>query len=262
MNRVEYLGKLALKRTHHAGPIRAVAKRLAPEKYDVTIGTGVSIGGEVDLRGSIHLGDHTTVNDGASLYRRVELDDHAKVGQDALVRGPASVGPHTNILQEVRIRADVDIGGYTAIAHSASIQSYGLELGRAASQQDFQTYLGNQNPSRKRPIKIGNDCYISRDAVIAPGTTIGDGAVVGAGAVVANDVDSYTAVAGNPAKEVNRRLPEETARRLLDIKWWEWPDQVLQSNAELLAHIFNREQIAEEDKTILDRMAAVSAEMD
>lgn len=33
-----------------------------------------------------------------------------------------------------------------------------------------------------------------------PGVTIGDGAIIGAGAIVTKNVESYTIVAGNPAR--------------------------------------------------------------
>jgi acetyltransferase-like isoleucine patch superfamily enzyme len=173
---IEEVGKRVLKRMRHREPARTLASRIS-SKYDVRFGQNPSIGTDVDLRGHIRTGDHVTINDGASLYREVELADHVKVDQDAVVYGPAEFGRHTNVLSEVRIRADLSVGGFTAIAHAASIQSFGLSLGRVAGQQDFQQYLGNQNPAKKRPIEIGNDCYIGSDAVIAPGVSIGDSAL-------------------------------------------------------------------------------------
>ena len=46
-----------------------------------------------------------------------------------------------------------------------------------------------------------------------PGGTIGDGAVVAAGAVVTKDVAPFTVVAGNPAKEIKKRVLEGGERR-------------------------------------------------
>ena len=70
---------------------------------------------------------------------------------------------------------------------------------------------------------IGNDVWIGHRATILPGVTVGDGAVVGAAAVVASDVPPYAVVAGNPARVVRMRFPEETVRRLLAVRWWDWP---------------------------------------
>lgn len=57
---------------------------------------------------------------------------------------------------------------------------------------------------RKRTV-IGRYVVLFSNAVILPGVTIGDGAIVGAGAVVTKDVESWTIVAGNPARFIKRR---------------------------------------------------------
>lgn len=47
--------------------------------------------------------------------------------------------------------------------------------------------------------------------MILPGVTIGDHVYVGAGSVVTKDVESFTLVAGNPARVI-RRFDEEEAK--------------------------------------------------
>lgn len=69
---------------------------------------------------------------------------------------------------------------------------------------------------------VGHDVWIGYDALILPGVKIGHGAIVGARAVVTRDVPPYTIVGGNPARELRRRFPEETVRRLLALAWWDW----------------------------------------
>jgi len=71
---------------------------------------------------------------------------------------------------------------------------------------------------------IGNEVWIGSRAVLMAGVRIGDGAVVGASAVVTKDVPPYAIVAGNPARVVKRRFDEETVERLLEIAWWDWPE--------------------------------------
>jgi putative colanic acid biosynthesis acetyltransferase WcaF len=55
------------------------------------------------------------------------------------------------------------------------------------------------------PIEIGEDAFIGAQAMILPGVRIGAGAAVGAGSVVTKDVDAWTIVAGNPAREIGKR---------------------------------------------------------
>src|SRR3954454_14434662 len=63
-------------------------------------------------------------------------------------------------------------------------------------------------------VDIGHDVWIGHGAIVLPRRSIGSGAVVAAGAIVTKDVPSYTIVAGNPARRIKRRCPEEVAERL------------------------------------------------
>ncbi|WP_419570658.1 sugar O-acetyltransferase [Rheinheimera sp.] len=52
------------------------------------------------------------------------------------------------------------------------------------------------------PVTIGDSVWIGGGSIILPGVTIGHGAVIAAGTVVTKDVESYSLVAGNPARWV------------------------------------------------------------
>ncbi len=75
------------------------------------------------------------------------------------------------------------------------------------------------------PIKgdtvIGNDVWIGQNAVILPGVHIGDGAIIGANSVVGSDVEPYTIVVGNPARQLRKRFDEELRAMLLEFRWWD-----------------------------------------
>lgn len=62
---------------------------------------------------------------------------------------------------------------------------------------------------------IGNDVWIGKDVTIMPSVTIGDRAIIAANSVVAKDVEPFTIVDGNPAKEIKKRFSEEKIEELL-----------------------------------------------
>ena len=82
---------------------------------------------------------------------------------------------------------------------------------------------------RSTPVTIGHDVWIGHGAIVLPGRSIGTGAVVAGGAVVTKDVPDYTIVAGNPARIIRRRFPEETGERLKALAWWDWEHAALRA---------------------------------
>ena len=95
----------------------------------------------------------------------------------------------------------------------------------------------------KGDIIIGNDVWIGYEAVILAGVTIGNGAIIGARAVVTKDVPPYTIVGGVPAKPIKKRFDNKTISELLDIQWWNWPDETIAQNIKAIQS-GNMEQIS------------------
>ena len=67
-------------------------------------------------------------------------------------------------------------------------------------------------------------------AVILSGVTIGDGAIIGTRAVVTKDVPPYTIVGGVPAKTIRKRFSDDTIAALLQINWWDWPEEKIKQH--------------------------------
>jgi virginiamycin A acetyltransferase len=81
---------------------------------------------------------------------------------------------------------------------------------------------------------IGNDVWIGNGATIMQGVKVGDGAIIGTNSLVTKDVEPYTIVGGNPAKEIRKRFDEETIHMLLALKWWDWDVQKITDNLEAI----------------------------
>ncbi|MDE7390506.1 MAG: CatB-related O-acetyltransferase [Lachnospiraceae bacterium] len=86
----------------------------------------------------------------------------------------------------------------------------------------------------KGDIIIGNDVWIGYEAVILAGVTIGDGAIIGTRAVVTKDVPPYTVVGGVPAKPIRKRFDDETIAKLLKLKWWDWSEEKIAQNIQVI----------------------------
>ena len=84
---------------------------------------------------------------------------------------------------------------------------------------------------------IGSDVWIGSGVSIKCGVTIGDGAIVGYNSNVTKDVPPYCVVAGNSAKFIKKRYSDEIINELLKIKWWNWSDQKIKENQDLLIDV-------------------------
>ena len=93
-----------------------------------------------------------------------------------------------------------------------------------------QKKLASLQYSPFEKVYIGNDVWIGYDSIILSGVTIGDGAIIGARAVVTKDVPPYTIVGGIPAKAIRKRFDKKTIKSLLNLKWWDWPEERIAAN--------------------------------
>ena len=130
--------------------------------------------------------------------------------------------------------AHILIGNYCSLAHMLhfyiglnhnyhKITSYPLgSIDNASNDNKHAEYNHPQ-------IIIGSDVWIGGDVIIMSGVRIGNGAVIGAGTVIAKDVPPYAVVVGNPARIIKYRFDEETITRLQRIKWWNWPNEKIET---------------------------------
>lgn len=90
-------------------------------------------------------------------------------------------------------------------------------------------------PQKVGDTVIGSDCYVGWGCMLLSSVKIGDGAIVGSGALVTKDVPPYAIVGGNPAKVIRYRYDEAQIDALLEIKWWDWPEEEIKAAADLLS---------------------------
>lgn len=106
-----------------------------------------------------------------------------------------------------------------------------------------KTYHRELIPSRrldnKYQIIIGNDVWIGRKATVLSGVKIGSGAIIGSEAVVGSDIPPYAIAVGNPARVVKYRFDEETIKKLMAVKWWNWDLDKICANVHTMYDVKN-----------------------
>jgi virginiamycin A acetyltransferase len=71
-------------------------------------------------------------------------------------------------------------------------------------------------------LNIEDDVWIGHNSIILPNCKyIGRGSIIGAGSVVTKNVEAYSIVAGNPARKIKDRFPEDTIEAIENSRWWE-----------------------------------------
>lgn len=81
---------------------------------------------------------------------------------------------------------------------------------------------------------IGNDVWICQNVTIMPGVKIGDGAIIAANSTVVKSVEPYSIYGGNPAKFIKKRFSDEKIEFLLKLEWWNWSEEEIFDNLEIL----------------------------
>lgn len=174
----------------------------------------------------------------ANITARSQFEGENKIGTRALFDGYMGRGSY--IGDDCVIHAK--IGRYCSIGHKVTVQT-GTHPSRvfvstsptfySLARQNGTTYVTSQkfnehlyaDEKNKYGAIIGNDVWIGYNATIMGGCKIGDGAIIASGALIRKDVNPYTIVAGQPAKEIGKRFTDEQIEQLLKIQWWDRPEE-------------------------------------
>jgi len=173
---------------------------------------------------NLSIGSNSVVERGCTLQGEISIGPESRVRLNCVFKGHIDIEGYTGINRGNELIGDINTGKYCAIAPESIFRQADHKMSKPAIQAWFynQVIGSGLEYTTKGPITVKNDVWIGTRSIILSGVTIGDGAVVGAGSVVTDDVEPYSVVAGNPAKQVKWRFPEEVRQKLLDIKWWEW----------------------------------------
>jgi chloramphenicol O-acetyltransferase type B len=167
-------------------------------------------------------------------------------GRRLIKSGHLVIGPHTAAYCIPHIKnfnyntSKLVIGDYSSVSLNATIYLGGAHKIDSATTYPHRILWGMEGagedgcPTPAKDTYIGNDVWVGANAHILNGVSIGDGAVVGTAAVVTKDVPPYGIVAGNPARLIRYRHTPERIEALLEIKWWDWPEDEVRKAVPML----------------------------
>ena len=164
---------------------------------------------------SITVGDYTIYDDFVNDPRDFQRNNvlyHYPINRERLVIGKfCSIACGAKFLFN---SANHTLRSLSTYIFPVLFEEWGLDVARIPEAWD-----------NRGDIVIGNDVWIGYEAVVLAGVTIGDGAIVAARAVVTKDVPPYTIVGGVPARPIRRRFSDSEIDQLLELKWWDWPEE-------------------------------------
>ncbi|MBO7179269.1 MAG: CatB-related O-acetyltransferase [Clostridia bacterium] len=168
-----------------------------------------------------------------------KIDKTSKVRFKSLVV-ESNIGKHSYISENSTVLY-CDIGSFCSVASGCVIGGASHPIDWVSTSPVFE---GCSSVLKKKfaeipydPYKkteIGNDVWIGNNSLIKAGVKIADGAVIGMGSVVTHDVGPYEVWAGNPARLIKKRFDDETIGELLQVQWWNLPEDDLKKYGDLI----------------------------
>ena len=173
---------------------------------------------------SISVGDYTIYDDFVNDPRDFQRNNvlyHYPINREQLVIGKfCSIACGAKFLFN---SANHTLRSLSTYIFPVLFEEWGLDVARIPEAWD-----------NRGDIVIGNDVWIGYDAVVLAGVTVGDGAIIAARAVVTKDVPPYTIVGGVPARPIRRRFSDSEIDQLLELKWWDWPEEKIARSIDVI----------------------------
>lgn len=183
------------------------------------------------------VGAHCTIGDYSNLNKS-RIEDHVEINRyctlDKSEMGFGSYINQNTVIKNAIVRKFCCISWNVCLYGGSSHNSLTPSMYTSYHwKKVFGSTYECSNNEKSKTI-IGNDVWIGNGAIVINGVSVGDGAIIGAGAVVTKDVPPYSVVVGVPAKVIKKRFSDNVIAKLLQIKWWDWPIEIIAKKEKLL----------------------------
>lgn len=181
----------------------------------------------------------------SKLYRNVTIERRNMI-LNSIIDQYSGTGPNTTI-------RFAEVGKYCSISWNVSIGGAEHPINKLTTHafpfvKEFgicENDGGGWYNINRQQLTIENDVWIAAGAQILRGVKVSNGSVIGAGAIVTHDVAPYEIWAGVPAKKIGQRFSDEMIADLIDISWWNLPEETIKSNIHLFQQELNMDILAQ-----------------
>ncbi len=149
-----------------------------------------------------YIGQQGIIRSHTIIYEKVKIGQKFQTGHHVTIREESTIGDNVSIGTLSDIQGQVNIGNYVRLHSNVHIS----QLTKIEDYVWIYPYVVTTND--KRPphgilegVTIKKFSQIATGAKIMPGVEIGENAFIGVGSVVTKNVDEFSLVLGNPAKE-------------------------------------------------------------
>tara|TARA_B110001450_G_C17632689_1_gene485913 strand:- start:896 stop:1585 length:690 start_codon:yes stop_codon:yes gene_type:complete len=164
-------------------------------KRNVRLGSGSSVGDYSFLDG--------LSSSGITLGKGVSLGRFGKIRSTATL---TALGVGVNVGDYVGMGDGFYLGGFGGIEiGSNTIVGERLMVHSDNHFFDDMSLLIRDQGTERKPVSIGNNCWMGSNVTILGGVKIGSGSVIGAGSTVTRSFPENSVIVGNPARLVRYR---------------------------------------------------------
>lgn len=195
---------------------------------DTEIGTGSSVGDQANIRNSF-LGEYVEIG------RRNTIES-CHIGNGTYTC-EFTIIKYATVGKFCAISWNVSIGGANHDIHRLAVSP----VHRILQEKMTEAYSSFNNEE----CHIGNDVWLAAGCHVLRNVTIGNGVVVGANSVVTKDIPPYAIAVGSPAKVIGYRFSQEIIDKLEEIRWWDFPVEVLHECRKIFTRELKKEDVEE-----------------
>lgn len=154
------------------------------------------IGGRIEFKGKGTIVNNYSVSNAFGLFQRTIFyapGGHITIGAECGISGTTFCS-----MVEITVGNRVQVGANCKIMDNDQ-----------HSLDPIERYNDVRDNVGKRPVRIGDDCFIGASSIILKGTTLGRNCVVGAGSVVHGEFPDNCVIAGNPGKIIKHLVNKD-----------------------------------------------------